>query len=278
MHRLRDIPRMASYVTMQLGLAAWRRLKPIRRNGKPHGLPTKLFVTVASYPPRFPTLALTLRALLDQTVQADGLLLWVPPGSAAQLPAEVRALEQFGLVINEAPEDLRSFNKIVHALKHYSDATLIIADDDTNYPGDWLEGLVEASRSLPGAIVCNWAKHVSDAPPPKWRTATDTAGGVLMAIGVGGVVYPPGSLHPDVTRSDIFGAICPSDDIWLGWMAHLHGTPVRWSGRNGANWITWRHSQKVALWHTATERKSRAMLAMTERYGRFPGLSPHLPS
>ena len=48
-----------------------------------------------------------------------------------------------------------------------------------------------------------------------------------MQIGVGGVLYPPHSLHELTLRQDLFINLTPlADDIWLNAMARLNGTPV----------------------------------------------------
>ena len=44
---------------------------------------------------------------------------------------------------------------------------------------------------------------------------------------MGGVLYPPNSLHDMTLRKDLFLELTPmADDIWLNCMARLKGTPV----------------------------------------------------
>jgi poly(ribitol-phosphate) beta-N-acetylglucosaminyltransferase len=50
---------------------------------------------------------------------------------------------------------------------------------------------------------------------------------LAFPYGTGGVLYPPGSLHPRVFEVETFRRLCPKeDDIWFKAMALLQGTPV----------------------------------------------------
>ncbi len=67
---------------------AMRNVRPRRH----HGLPNPLVVSLTSYPPRFPTLHLTLMTLLSQQVLPDRVVLYVFEGDHASLPRDVVAL------------------------------------------------------------------------------------------------------------------------------------------------------------------------------------------
>ena len=58
-----------------------------------HQLPSRLIVSLTSYPARFKTLGLTIRSLLDQTVKPDLIVLWVDHAAMASLPQSVTELE-----------------------------------------------------------------------------------------------------------------------------------------------------------------------------------------
>src|SRR3954453_22025150 len=85
---------------------------PHVRNKQQHGLPGKLIVSLTSYLPRFATLALTLRGLLDQSVAADRTILWLTREDRRNLPPDVISLVDYGLEIREC-EDWRSYKKLV---------------------------------------------------------------------------------------------------------------------------------------------------------------------
>lgn len=231
---------------------------PRIRDRRPHGLAHSLIVSLTSYPARYPTLAKTLKSLLDQDVAADRTVLWVAHDDLAALPAEVRALEAYGLEI-QACADTRSFKKLIPALHAFPDASIVTADDDVYYRPGWLGDLVAAARADPGAIVahrCHLALHDGDGifrPYGAWRRATaepaDTGEGMLFPTGVGGVLYPPGALDPRVLDVASFQALCPrADDVWFFWMARLAGTRSRGLGMHSEP-VAWDGSQEVALFH-----------------------------
>jgi hypothetical protein len=222
----------------------------------PHGLPQPLIVSLTSYPARYPTLAKTLKSLLDQDVAADRTILWLGHDDVASLPADVRALEAHGLEIR-ACEDMRSFTKLVPALQAHPEAAIVTADDDIYYPPEWLGGLVSDARNRPGMIVahrCHMAFRNPDGsfrPYDEWTMATgeqaDTVDGQLFPTGVGGVLYPPGAFDERVLDSVTFRSLCPrADDVWFFWMARLAGTEQRGTGMFKAL-VPWDGSQDVAL-------------------------------
>src|SRR4051812_27537547 len=102
---------------------AMRRLRafPSIQRKQEHLLGGELIVSLTSYPPRFATLALTLRSLLDQSIAADRTILWVAPEDKKLLPPEVRDLALNGLEIRECA-DWRSYKKLVPTLINFPDA------------------------------------------------------------------------------------------------------------------------------------------------------------
>ncbi len=255
----------------------WRSRAP----GRAHGLPARLVVTLTSYPKRFDVLELTLKTLLTQSVQPDAVLLWIAHGDMAQLPKGVLALQQDGLTIR-ATEDLRSYKKIVPALAEFADAFLVTADDDVYYQKDWLRIFCEAYRAGDKTVLAQrahrmvvesgqllpydqWPFEISD-PKPGWD---------VFFTGVGGVFYPPGSLHADVGDVATLLALCPNgDDIWLNWMTRLAGNKVRKVGTR-SRFYEWPGSQGVALQNTNRAGgggNDRQFAAIIERYG-IPGFA-----
>lgn len=253
-----------------------------RRPGRPHGLTAPLVVSLTSYPPRFPTLALTLRCLLTQDLRPDRVVLWVAHADLALLPPAVLALRGAGLTI-AATEDLRSYKKIIPALEAFPDAVIVTADDDLYYPGDWLRQLVTGWEGRPDRIVCRRAHLVGRdgdgglRPYRAWgfETARDGDSTEIFPTGVGGVLYPPGSLHPEVRDRAVFLDLCPqADDVWLYWMGRRNGMRYRRVG-DRAGLVFWDGTQEVALWNDnlAQDANDRQIARMVARYG-LPGAVP----
>lgn len=249
-------------------LAAWD-------GGRPHGLPSPLVVSLTSYPARFPTLALTLGALLAQSVRPDATILWLGHGDGERLPPEVLRLRARGLEIRET-RDLRSFTKVVPALLAFPDAHVATADDDLHYGGDWLEGLVGAARGDAGAVPCRRAHRITlrdgrPRPYAEWDRSLPAPerGSLVFPTGVMGVLYPPGGLHEDATREDLFRELCPTaDDVWLWWMHRLAGRTALTLGAP-ARIVHWPGSQDSVLWrlNVAGPGNDHAVAAMAARYG-----------
>ncbi|TPG16499.1 glycosyltransferase family 2 protein [Sphingomonas koreensis] len=262
----------------QRAVARFPQIEQQRRSG----LPQDLIVNLTSYPVRYPTLAATIRSLLDQSVRAERTVLWLGWDNIDALPEEVLALRDRGLEIRGC-EDIGPYTKLLPALALWPDAFLVTADDDVYYPPDWLLGLCATYDPASPAIVA-WRAHLAKvdalgrvAPYAEWEMATSRtratdAGTGLFPTGVGGVLYPPGSLPAQVLRRDLFQALCPrQDDVWLYWMARLKGTPqVRVAKM--LDLIEWPSSQSVGLRvdNVGADGNDRHIRAMEEVFGAFP--------
>lgn len=257
--------------------ARWALWRP----GKPHGLPARLIVSLTSYPKRFDVLAPTLKTLLTQSVAPDAVVLWIAHQDVAALPPEVRKLESQGLVIR-ATDDLQSYKKIIPALAEYGDAFIITADDDVYYPRGWLETFTTAYVPGEKAALSYRAHRMifsgrGLAPYSDWifEIAELAPGNEVFFTGVGGVLYPPGLLHPDVMNVDLLRELCPrGDDIWLNWMVRLNGGTVRKVGPK-QRFYEWPGSQGSALQNNnlANGGNDQQLARIIEVYG-IPGVKP----
>lgn len=262
---------------MARALSAVRRFPTVRRK-RPAGLSGQLIVSLTSYPPRFATLSLTLRSLLDQSTAADRTILWIAQSDMGQLPKAVRNLEQHGLEIRSCP-DLRSYKKLIPTLHAFPDAWIATADDDVYYPPDWLARLVAASDPG-GSATVGGRVHLArfDAfgralPYGDWDfdVQIDSAPDgncALFPTGVGGILYPPGCFSPEVYDEQAFQALCPhGDDIWFFAMSRRAGvTQRRSAGRSRL--LYWPSSQDHALWLENLEGRNDAQITALEgRYG-----------
>jgi hypothetical protein len=231
---------------------------PTVKRPRAHTLPGKVVVSLTSYPPRFGTLHLTLRSLLDQQVKPDEVQLWIAFKDKDALPSQVRSLEKDGLRILFC-DDMRSYKKIIPAIEADPKAYIITVDDDCFYPTDLVKVLTEEFDPERPTINCRrvnqitrfengeirpyleWNGNISeDTPPAAGRTD-------LFATGHGGVLYFPGCFDPEVLNRDAFLSICPAaDDVWLYWMARKAGTLYRKVGGTFVS-ANWRGSQAESL-------------------------------
>ena len=208
----RTLSGAVSLATAQYVETTWRsrRGNPVR-----HSLPGTLAVTLTSFPPRYPTLGLTLKSLLSQSVAPDRVDLWIAEPDLARLPDTVTSLQAHGLTIHPC-DDLRSYKKIIPALALGAADFLVIADDDVFYPRFWLERIVQSRHLDRTEVVCGRAHRIrlgrDGRPRPyrEWESEIPKGAGssLVFPTGVGGVLYEPGMFHPDVTRIDLFQSLC----------------------------------------------------------------------
>lgn len=263
----RHLPRETSRFIKQLPDIARVRFGSLAP-GQPHTLPGRLVVSLTSHPPRYLTLGLTLRSLLQQDVKPDILVLWLAAKEYRKLPRSVLRLQDHGLMIAIC-DDIKSYKKVIPALAAFPDDVIVTADDDIHYHRGWLRIFVEAYRNR-GEILCQRARTITMAgdhfaPYDKWPTAKAN-GPHIFPIGFGGILYPPNSLGLDVSNRDEFMRLCPrADDIWLYWSArgrHRLIEPVQ--GRL----TKWGMSQLTSLYRNNRRGGNDSQLhALVQEYG-----------
>ena len=252
---------------------------PRHAGARRHDLPHPLVVSLTSYPARYGVLASTLKCLLDQTVKPDRTVLWIATDEYASLPPSVLDLTRHGLDIRQCA-NTRSYKKILPPLELWPDSFIVTADDDVWYKPSWLETITRGYDPGKPAIVCRRAHEPTfDAdgrvrPYANWYSEVDMEAGDapragLFPTGIGGVLYPPGSLAPEVTNSAAIQELCPdADDIWLYWMGHLAGSRYRQVG-GPFRQVAWPRSQRTSLQSQNIDqgRNDVQMAMMQARYG-----------
>jgi hypothetical protein len=94
-----------------------------------------------------------------------------------------------------------------------------------------------------------------------------------LPTGVGGILYPPASLHPDLFDEETFTRLCPDgDDFWFFWMARRAGTKFQKVGGR-FRYIDWPGSQVQTLHvNNLATGYDRQIAALCSRFGVPPGL------
>jgi hypothetical protein len=252
-------------------------------SSRPHELPGELVVSLTSYPARYATLHLTLGSLLRQETLPDRIVLWIAEGDVAALPKKVHGLLDRGIELRVV-DDARSYKKLIFAIPAFPDAYIATADDDVFYRPDWLTDLVEGQRGQGPVITCHRAHRLKQrqsgeiAPYHDWEwDVQDPQARMpsvdLMPTGIGGILYPPGGLHPDVVRRDLFERYAPSaDDLWFYWCARRAGTPYCKVGPR-FDQTAWHSSQKERLYDHNRRENDLQVAALVEDFGN-PLLMP----
>ena len=153
-------------------------------------------------------------------------------GRESDLPEELIGLKKYGLEIMWC-NDIKSYKKLIPTLKIEGESIIVTADDDIYYRANWLKGLYEAHLEEPKCVICYRATKFFFSHEGEYKTI---GGGhdlwfeptyLHKLTGCGGVLYPVGALHNDITNDDIFINVCRTkDDFWFWLMAVLNGTLI----------------------------------------------------
>ena len=204
-------------------------------------LSTEIIVSLTSYPARIKTVHLTVKSLLNQTVPADRIILWLSksqfPKGEAELPEELRKLVRDSkLQLEWCNEDLKPHKKYFYAMQRYSEAVIITVDDDMLYNKALIEKLKLCWFNFPQCIcamrahliasnsseVLSYSKWLNEVVNFEYKPGVE-----FCATGVGGILYPPRIFKSDLFDTDaIIDSCLYADDLWLKTFELLDGIPV----------------------------------------------------
>ena len=197
---------------------------------------TEIIVSLTSYGKRVKDVCFTIESLMQQTRKANRIILWLDKElEHSILPASLELQKSRGLEMYFT-EDIRSYTKLIPALSAYPDAAIITVDDDIIYEFDILDRIISSYIVDPHSIhacrihsmTLNSEGKLMPYSNWEWRTANETYPNRNFITGVGGALYPPHSLAPQVLDDNVFTSICPTaDDVWFTAMALLNGTPIK---------------------------------------------------
>lgn len=195
----------------------------------------KLIVSLTSFPARINTVDITIKSLLIQSLKPDGIILWLAgkqfPDKENGLPRQLLELKKYGLTINWC-NDIKSYKKLIPALRMYPDDIIVTADDDVYYERHWLKRLYLAYERDPQYVHCHRVSkfYLQDDeykikegefevyPSPSY---------LHKLTGVGGVLYPPHILNQEVIDEEKCRKLAPTnDDVWFWLMAVLNGVKI----------------------------------------------------
>src|SRR5690554_3503970 len=183
---------------------SWQRERQIKRLSLselkiPAVKSVPVIVSLTSIPSRIAKLHLTIRSLLIQSVQPEKILLWLHHDLASQIPAALKDLQ--GDIFEIHYVDLTcSHRKLIHSLTAFPHKVIVTCDDDLMYNSSWLERLYLEHQKFPLDVIAHECRRITRdeqgelLPYKEWPTLNEPgiAGMDLLAIGYGGVLYPPG--------------------------------------------------------------------------------------
>lgn len=196
----------------------------------------QLIVSLTSYPARIETVNQTIKSILNQSIKADKVILWLAPeqfpNKEKDLPEQLLSLRAKGLTIDWY-HDIKSYKKLIPTLKKYPDAIIVTADDDNIYAVNWLEKLYNSYIKHPQDISCHRiTKFINNGSHFSIITGGHDyykkSSYLNKLVGLGGVLYPPHCFYKDILNEDLIMKLAPTnDDQWFWFQAMLNHVKVR---------------------------------------------------
>lgn len=198
---------------------------------------TDIIISLTSYGVRVrDTLPYTLYSLLQQTRKPNRIVVWLDNvnWSESNLPTVLKKLEGLGVEFFFV-DDIRSYKKLIPALKKFPDNIIITVDDDLYYNPYTIEWLTdEYEKSDKHSVIGTWAYPVKVSegkylPYSSWKEEDDNHNtGEYSLIGCGGILYPPHIFDDEILNKDLFMKMAPTaDDLWFWVMEKRLGIPVK---------------------------------------------------
>lgn len=200
----------------------------------------KVIVSLTSFPAAIPYAVQAIRSVFDGSVLPDKVVLYLdtqkfPNG---QLPVELEILKKENPLfeVRFDPAEIRSYKKLIPALKDFPEDVIVTIDDDIRYHRNMLRDLLRMHERVPNAIIAHRVRRIRlGLPYRKWRKykwynfifKKIHLCHLAMQTGVGGVLYPPHSLDERMLDSSLFMNIAPTaDDVFFWAAAVSKGTYV----------------------------------------------------
>lgn len=192
----------------------------------------EIIISLTTYGERFYHVYITIESLMQQTVKANRIILWLDYSfKEKDIPLSLQAQMKRGLEIRYC-KDLGSYKKLIPTLKEFPESIIITVDDDVIYNIRTIEKLVTAYNHNPQFIYCNRMHRIKcdDShkvlPYRQWEKGVmDTKESIFnFPVGIGGILYPPHCFNNEIFNEEFFLKNCPNgDDIWFKAMALLNG-------------------------------------------------------
>ena len=200
----------------------------------------KIIISLTSFPAAIPYTVLAIRSILNGSLQPDKVVLYLDtqqfPNGVLPLELENLRTETPILEVRFDTAEIRSYKKLLPALRDFPEDVIVTIDDDICYRPDMLYRLVRLHKRLPEAIIAHRVRRIRpDMPYSEWRKykwydfvfKRIHYSRLAMQTGVGGVLYPPHSLDETMLDPERFMALAPTtDDVWFWAAAVANGTPI----------------------------------------------------
>ena len=212
-----------------------------------------VIVSLTTIESRLNKVHITLRSVMNQTVKPEKIVLWITEADRNKIPKTLEILTGDLLEI-KFTKHTSSHKKLLPSLELFPDTVIITCDDDLIYENQWLEKLYATHLKYPKDIICNKARQIAidenntTLDYKFWKYTNENNPKKNLAIGEGGILYPPGALNSQITDYEMALKLAPkNDDLWFKAMALLNNTTVRLSENPSKIFIPIPGTQKISL-------------------------------
>ena len=215
-------------------------------------------VSMTTFPPRFAKIGMVIKSLLCQDYKPDRIVIYLDGKTTYEdLTEEMKGFEKYGVEYRFHNEILlKSHSKYFFAMQEFPEAIIVTTDDDVIVPRDWLSSLMDTYQKYPGA-VCSRRVHLMRYDEKgflpynhwydQWRGIKKPSH-LLIATGVGGVLYPPHCLPAEAfDEQRIRELALNADDIWLKCWEVMGNIPVVWAANQEVSLLETEAEHEIAL-------------------------------
>ena len=184
----------------------------------------RLICSITTIPQRIEFIHYPILSMLHQEITPDIIVLYLGKEQFRNviLPKSVTALQENGLIIKYV-DDVMVHTKYFYAFQEYPDDLVMTVDDDIIYDNALTKKLLDMHEKFSEAVVCSRAHKmtfVNNAIKPyfkwDWEYKSNKPDMLLVATGVGGVLYEPRNFRISPCDKDLFLKLSPkNDDLWL---------------------------------------------------------------
>ncbi len=202
--------------------------------------PQKPIVSLTSFPAAIPFAVQAVQSVLNGSVLPSKIVMYLTASQfpEGKIPQELQDLSDRNSLfeVRFYEENIRSYTKLIPALRDFPDDIIITIDDDMMYGRHMLRLLLRLHKRYPKAIIGHRVRHLKlNAPYSmckrymnlRFLTKSLKPKFENLQTGIGGVLYPPHSLKKEMLDSSLFMKIAPTaDDIWFWAAAVANGTKI----------------------------------------------------
>lgn len=182
-------------------------------------------ISITSWMPRKDPLPLVLLSMIEQSLRPAAVHVWLCPEDQEMIEARHRDFfAEHGVQFHEA-DNIGPHKKWLPLIESGHETPFVIADDDTYYPRDWFEALVNEGAEHPDEIIahrCHQMKVDANHHPrpyaewPRGVTGQKESSHYLFAVGCGGTLVRPAAIAEEFRSRELINKLCHrADDIWL---------------------------------------------------------------